>query len=128
MNRHRLGITVIAASAVLAAVLVLSAAALAGSEATTSVKVKSGPPAFHGIVKSDEKLCVANRYVLIKKQKRNGGGNKTLGAALADDNGNWTIKVHPLTSGAYFAKVPKAIDVAPAMSCVGAKSAVQVAD
>ena len=115
-----------AATASLAAVF--AASAIAGSEADTTVKVKKGPPAFHGKVKSDEDLCVPGRHVFIKKERRHGKGNKTLGATVTDSNGNWTIEIDPLKSAVYFAKVKKAIDVAPAISCIGAKSDKQVVD
>jgi hypothetical protein len=117
--------TALAATAALSASLV-AAPALAGSEADVTVKVKSGAPAFHGKVKSDEDLCVANRPVLIKKVKNH--GNKTIGANTTDSNGNWTIKIDPLKSAVYFAKAPKLIDVEPGISCIGAKSDKQVVD
>jgi hypothetical protein len=127
VSKH-LRIGILAASVSLIVVALFASGAGAGSEAAVSVKIKNGPPAFHGKVKSpDSQLCVSNRPVLLKKQKKN-GGNKTLGATTTDAKGNWTIKVNPLKSGSYFAKAPKLIDVAPAISCIGAKSDVKVVD
>ena len=124
-RRPRIGIAV-CAGVVLAAFH--AASALAGSEADTIVKVKSGPPPFHGKVKSDETdYCVADRKVKLKKERRN-GGNKTLGKTRTDASGNWTIVIDPLKSGVYFAKAPKVIDVVPGISCIGAKSENQVVD
>ncbi len=67
----------------------------AGSVADTTVKVKSGPPPFHGKVKSDETdYCVADRVAKLKKEKRN-GRHKTLGETTTDSNGNWEVIVDP---------------------------------
>ncbi len=112
----------------LASTAILTTGAIAGSVAETTVKVKSGPPPFHGKVKSDDpQYCVADRVVKLKKEKRN-GGHKTLGETTTDSDGKWEVIVDPLKSGVYFAKVKKAIDVVPGISCSGAKSELQVVD
>jgi hypothetical protein len=118
--------TCLTACVVLALAAVFAGTAGAGSVATTTVKIKKGPPAFHGKVKSDVDLCVNERLVFIKRERNN--KNKKIGETRTDANGNWTIEIDPLKSGSYKAKVKKANNVEPGISCIGAKSKVVTVD
>jgi hypothetical protein len=83
--------------------------ALAGvSESVpTTLKMRNGPPAFHGKVKTDVPDCESDRRVKLFKEKR--GTRKLLGRTNSNFEGKWYIPVEPLKPGAYIAKVKQHI-------------------
>jgi hypothetical protein len=98
---------------VLVAFAVLAIAALVAIPAFGSRHVKIGSklfisthaPAFHGHVNapSHNHGCEPQRTVKLYKQKS--GPDKALGKDRTNNRGQWSVGVHPLRSGAYYAKV-----------------------
>lgn len=94
---------------------ILTSLASAGDVATfdTNLKIRSSAPAFHGKVKSDSDLCVADRKVKLFRKRRPGRPVRLLGSDRSDDNGRWAV-LEPaeftLTSGIYFAKTRRILD------------------
>jgi hypothetical protein len=104
-GRRRIAVT----GLVLACALAVATAAAIPALGASTVKVKSrismpdNSPAFHGRVKSANDDCVRHRKVKLFK-KRN-GQDKVLGKDKTNHDGKWKVKVDPLKSGAYYAKV-----------------------
>ncbi len=120
-----------AAATIVAAVL-LSGPAFGGMMSPSNnyevaVKLKKGPPAFHGKVVSQNDFCVAEREVKLKKDLR-GRKNPTVGLAVTDLDGDWEFRVEPLKSGAYYAKAPLYGSASLGIQCGRAVSRVLVVD
>ena len=97
---------------VLAAVATIAAA---GEVATfdTKLTISSNAPAFHGKVKSDSDLCVADRKIKLYRKRRGSAPRKLLGEDRSNGNGFWAITEpddFTLKSGIYFAKTRKILD------------------
>ena len=71
----------------------------------SKVTISSKAPAFHGKVKSSNQACEIHRKVKLFKQRP--GADKLLGKDKTNHNGRWVIKVQPLKSGAYYARVTR---------------------
>ena len=94
---------------------ILTSLAAAGDVATfdTNLKIRDSAPAFHGKVRSDSNLCVADRKVKLFRKRRPGRPVKLLGTDRSDDNGRWAVlepEEFTLTSGIYFAKTRRTLD------------------
>ena len=91
-----------------------TAVAPAGDAATFDTKLimRQTAPAFHGKVKSDSDLCVADRKVKLYRKKRAGRPKHLLGTDRSDENGKWAVLEDQFTlkSGIYFAKTRKILD------------------
>ena len=89
--------------------------AAAGDVATfdTKLAISDNAPAFHGKVKSDSDLCVADRKVKLYRKRRGSAPRRLLGEDRSNGNGFWAITEpddFTLTSGIYFAKTRKILD------------------
>src|SRR5687768_15482307 len=88
------------------ALAAFAASAGAGDVATydTELKIRDSFPAFHGKVKSDTQICVANRTVKLFRKKPN-RPRKLLGTDRTNGQGEWAIteETHGFTlkSGIY---------------------------
>ena len=99
---------------------ILASLASAGEIATfdTDLKIRDSAPAFHGKVKSDSGVCVADRKVKLFRKRRPGRPAKLLGSDRSNAIGRWAV-LEPaeftLTSGIYFAKTGKILDESTAL-------------
>ena len=91
-----------------------TALASAGDVATfgTNLIMRQTAPAFHGRVKSDSDLCVADRKVKLYRRNRPGRPRRLLGTDRSNDRGKWAVLENEFTlrSGIYFAITPKILD------------------
>jgi hypothetical protein len=69
----------------------------------SKIRLKNAAPAYHGKVKSESEMCIANRKVRLFKESRN-GEDKVLGKDRTDSEGYWEVLKDP-KSGVYYAKV-----------------------
>jgi hypothetical protein len=91
----------LAGVATLAVAGAFAATALA-ADFESRVTIRNGPPAFHGLVKSDNDNCIELRTVKLFKQKNSGDVLK--GKDETNVNGRWQVPIQP-KSGSYYAKV-----------------------
>jgi hypothetical protein len=98
-----------------------------GEQFEVAVTLSKKPPAFHGVVKSQNDFCLAERSVKLKKDIR-GRKNPTVGQAVTDLDGDWKFKVKPLKSGAYYAKAPRYGSASLGIECGPAVSRTVVVD
>ena len=111
-----------------------AAAASAGDVATydTTLIMRQTAPAFHGKVKSDSDLCIADRRVKLYRRKRAGRPKHLLGTDRSDENGRWAVLEDQFTlrSGIYFAVTNKILDESTPLPtfCTRAKSRKVVVD
>ena len=87
--------------ALLAVAGTFAATALA-ADFESRVTIRNGPPAFHGLVKSENENCIELRTVKLFKQKNSGDVLK--GTDETNNKGKWLIPIQP-KNGAYYAKV-----------------------
>jgi hypothetical protein len=87
--------------AMLAVAGTFAATALA-ADFESRVTIRNGPPAFHGLVKSENENCIELRTVKLFKQKNS--GNVLKGKDETNAAGRWQVLIDP-KSGSYFAKV-----------------------
>ena len=96
-----------------------TAVAPAGDVATFDTKLimRQTAPAFHGRVKSDSDLCVADRKVKLYRKKRAGRPKHLLGTDRSDERGTWAILEDQFTlrTGIYFAKTRRILDNSTAL-------------
>jgi hypothetical protein len=81
----------------------------------SKIRLKNAFPAFHGKVKSDGDMCVANRKVRMFKEKR--GEDKLLGKDRTDADGYWEVLQEP-GSGVYYDKVNQYANVSTWLVCL----------
>jgi hypothetical protein len=95
------------AFAALAAAAIAAIPALAANtvKIDSRVTISDNAPAFHGHVKSERNACERHRKVKLYKQRH--GDDKLLGKDKTNRHGRWVIKLDPLKSGAYYAKVKR---------------------
>jgi hypothetical protein len=91
----------------------------------SKIRLKNAFPAFHGKVKSDSDLCVANRKVRLFKEKK--GEDKVLGKDRTDSGGYWEVLKDP-KSGVYYAKVNQYANESTGLVCLPDKSKKVVID
>ena len=91
----------------------------------SKIRLKNAFPAFHGKVKSDSDMCVANRKVRMFKEKK--GEDKLLGKDRTDVDGYWEVLQEP-GSGVYYAKVNQYANESTGLVCLPAKSKKVVID
>ena len=87
--------------ALLAVAGAFAATALA-ADFESRVTIRNGPPAFHGVVKSDNENCIVLRTVKLFKERNS--GNVLKGKDETNMNGKWQVLIQP-KNGGYFAKV-----------------------
>ncbi|MGI9557157.1 MAG: hypothetical protein ACR2N5_04360 [Solirubrobacterales bacterium] len=71
----------------------------------TKLRISERFPAFHGRVKSSAPECLDRVVKLF--EARFGKKNKKLGRDRTNSKGKWRVILDPLTTGSYYAKVPK---------------------
>ena len=98
------------------AVLVASGATIAfagvSESVPTTLKMRNGPPAFHGKVKTDVPACESDRRVkLFYEPTGRGVGpvRELVGRTNSNRQGKWYVPAEPLVSGGYYAKVKQHI-------------------
>ena len=72
-------------------------------------------PAFHGKVKSESDLCVANRKVRMFEQKK--GEDRLIGKTRTSSEGKWQVLDDP-GSGVFYAKVDQYSNETLDLSCL----------
>jgi hypothetical protein len=103
MRRFSIGRAAVLGVAACLAVAIPALAQPVTVRVDSKITISESPPAFHGKVKADNAACEPNRKVkLFRKQS---GPDELLGKDTTDSDGKWKVAVHPLSSGAYYAKV-----------------------
>jgi hypothetical protein len=103
MPKVRVRLIVLGWAALAATLVAVPALATQRVKIDSKVTISSHRPAFHGHVRSDNDACESGRRVKLFKQRP--GANKLLGKDRTNEHGRWVVRVQPLKSGAYRAKV-----------------------
>jgi hypothetical protein len=124
-NLRRVGL----AAALSSAVAFAAVPAIAQERGTdpayeSKIRLKNAAPAYHGKVKSESDMCIANRKVRLFKERRS-GEDKVLGKTRTDSGGYWEVLKDP-KSGVYYAKVNRF--EGDGFACLPAKSKKVVID
>ena len=116
------------AAALLPLALLAALAAPSGARTTysTNLFLSKKAPAFHGRVHSAGTVCVVHRKVRLYRVRR--GPDKLLGSDRSDAHGAWKVRVRPLSSGAYYARVKRFASAALGFVCRGDRSRLAAVD
>jgi hypothetical protein len=99
----------------LALLALLAAPSEAGMSYPTNLFLSKKAPAFHGRVHSPSTVCVVHRKVRLYRSRR--GPDKLLGSDRSDAHGAWKVRIRPLSSGAYYARVKRFASAALGFVC-----------
>ncbi len=127
MTTPRSGQARLAAALLLFTLLaVLASPSSAGMSYRTNLFLSKKAPAFHGRVHSPGTVCLLRRKVRLYRVRR--GPDKLLGSDRSDARGAWKVRVRPLSSGAYYARVSRFSSAALGFVCRGDRSRLAAVD
>lgn len=95
----------------------------------TDLRMSEKYPAFHGKVRSKSDFCIANRPVVLYRERRGAGAvDIVLGETMSRSNGGWKIKVNNLRSGVYYSFAPRYSSASLGITCRADRSKIAVVD